>query len=262
MIRMCCSLLLVSAQLATVASAVRPSRRDCDRTSRPAGSFCLTEDRSLGWQPTGDAKWTGRRRRDRHQGREVRLADDDGRMDEFRAARRVSSTCRRRTAACFCGSALEPKDPTQGLHRAEHRAARTIHFPPARCGRRRIAPNRAARPEHVIGRPHPMASRRRDRCCGCERHAFDVSSRCSQLSLTDSILTCDARVQPIRHHDSAPRHIGLQSKEGEVAFRNVRDPPIGRHVIECLALPATHGRTTMGGTCLVKSGGAGLFEFD
>ena len=70
----------------------------------------------FGWQPTGEAKWEVVDGEIRTAGDEAGLLDDDDRVGRLRAARRVSTPARTRTAASFCARRCKPTNPASDCY--------------------------------------------------------------------------------------------------------------------------------------------------
>ena len=119
------------------------------------------------------------------------------------------------------------------LLRAEHRSGRqsVSHRQPGRAAEGRLATGE-----------FPAAD---------TWHAFDVTALGGRwtVRVDDKLVLEYNDPAPIR-----PRPLGLQSNQGEVAFRNLRDPRITRRMSRPRSpCQSRRRRTTMGGSCLWKT---------
>jgi hypothetical protein len=159
----------------------------------------------FGWQPTGEAKWEV-------AGGEIRTAGDKAGFlasttewadyelhVEFRAAERTNS-------GIFLRTPLQPSNPASDCYELNI-APPDNPFPTASL----VGRQKAALPEGAF----PASD---------EWHTFDVTAEGGSIT----IVLDGERV--FQHSDRSPvriGHINLQSREGPVAFRNVRLRPLG-----------------------------------
>ena len=197
--RMCRSWMLISALTAIFefANAAEPQRLPQELLDH--GWAELFDGKTLsGWQPTGDAEWIVA------DGAIVTKGDKPGWLMtsgewanfelhvEFKARATTNS-------GVFLRTVLEPTDPTKDCYELNI-APRDNPFPTG----------------SLVGRlKTPILLAVGDGAW----HAFDVTADGGKVSIY-----CDGKLV-LGYDDPAPLrggHIGLQSKQGEVAFRNIR----------------------------------------
>ena len=143
----------------------------------------------------------GRRRHDRHERRQARLVDDDSASGPTSSC--TSSSAHRPTtnSGVFLRTALDPKDPTKDCYELNIAPADNPFPTGSLVGRRKLA---------LAAEDFPAADR---------WHAFDVTATGGRWTVA-----LDGR-RLLEYVDPAPLvsgHIGLQSKQGPVSFRNLR----------------------------------------
>jgi hypothetical protein len=197
--RFCRFLGLILALAVTIAQAVAAERRFLSQQLLDEGWIELFDGETLaGWERTGEAEWTV------VDGTIVTKGEKSGWLMtrsewadfelhvEFKSPAATNS-------GIFLRTALEPTDPTKD------------------CYELNIAPQDNPFPTgSLVGRrksPKPLA------VWDGKWHAFEITADGSTFSIY-----CDDNLV-LRYDDPSPigrGHVGLQAKEGEVAFRNIR----------------------------------------
>jgi hypothetical protein len=158
-----------------------------------------------GWQPTGDAKWEVADREIRTSGDKAGFLMSTTRWAEyllhieFKAAERTNS-------GVFLQSPLMPTEPGRDCYELNIAPADNPFPTGSFVGRQKVTRK---------AKWHPAAD---------EWHSFDVAV------LDDEFAVRLDGKPALQYTDAKPLHIGhigLQSREGEVAFRNVRLKPMG-----------------------------------
>jgi hypothetical protein len=158
-----------------------------------------------GWQPTGDAKWAVADGEIRTKGDKAGFLMSTTRWAEyllhieFKAAERTNS-------GVFLQSRLTPMDPARDCYELNIAPVDNPFPTGSFVGRQKVTRK---------AKWHPAAD---------EWHSFDVAV------LTDEFAVRLDGKSALQYMDAKPLrigHIGLQSREGEVAFRNVRLKPMG-----------------------------------